>query len=118
MKTDVLKNLIKEAVKEAIHEEMREILLEAVKANKQPIRESINEDYKTMKFNSSNVNTNPVNPRKAYMDILEDMSKGPSTGLEGEFKIEGPINTMAEGTSLPSGQLGLDQIMGLIGGNK
>ncbi len=34
----------------------------------------------------------------------------------GEFKINGPMNTVTEGSSLPSGQLGLDQIMGLIGG--
>ena len=33
---------------------------------------------------------------------------------KGEFKINGPMNTMAEGSALPQGQLGLDQIMNLI----
>ena len=49
------------------------------------------------------------------MDILNDMSQGPTSGFAGDFKVNGPVNTMSEGSSLPGGQLGLDQIMGLIG---
>ena len=37
MKISQLKNIVKEAVKEAIQEEIKDILLEAVKGNKQPI---------------------------------------------------------------------------------
>jgi hypothetical protein len=117
MKTDALKKLIKEAVREAIQDELKDILLEAVRSNKQPIRESYQvSDDRTLNFNSNGVLKTPINTKQAYMDILEDMTKGPKTGLEGEFKINGPINTMSEGSSLPEGQLGLDQIMGLIGG--
>ena len=50
------------------------------------------------------------------MDILGDMAQGPKSEFAGEFRVNGPMNTMSEGSSLPSGQLGLDQIMGLIGG--
>jgi hypothetical protein len=115
MKTDALKKLIKEAVKEAIQDELKDILLEAVRSNKQPIRESYTPlDDRTLNFNSSNIPRTPVNTKQAYMDILGDMAKGPKTGLEGEFKVTGPMNTMSEGSSLPEGQLGLDQIMNLI----
>ena len=115
MKTDILKKLIKEAVKEAIQDQLKDILLEAVKSNKQPIKESYTPiDNRTISFTSNDVPRNPINTKQAYMDILGDMAKGPETGLFGEFKINGPINTMAEGSALPQGQLGLDQIMNLI----
>jgi hypothetical protein len=115
MKTDILKKLIKEAVREAIQEELKDVLLEALKTNKQPIRESYQvSDDRTLNFTSNQVPRTPINTKQAYMDILGDMAKGPDTGLTGEFKINGPINTMAEGSALPQGQLGLDQIMNLI----
>ena len=115
MKTDILKKLIKEAVKEAIQDELKDILLEAVRSNKQPIKESYQvSNDRTLNFTSNQVPKTPINTKQAYMDILGDMAKGPETGLSGEFKINGPINTMAEGSALPQGQLGLDQIMNLI----
>lgn len=115
MKTDSLKQLIKEAVKEAIHEELKDILLEAVKSNKQPIKESYQvSDDRTLSFTSNNVPKTPINTKQAYMDILSDMARGPESGFAGEFKVNGPVNTMSEGSALPQGQLGLDQIMNLI----
>jgi hypothetical protein len=115
MKTDILKKLIKEAVKEAIHEELKDILFEAFKSNKQPIKESYTpSDNRTISFTSQNVSKSPIDTKKAYMDILNDMSQGPKSGFNGDFKVSGPMNTMAEGSSLPDGQLGLDQIMNLI----
>jgi hypothetical protein len=115
MKTDILKKLIKDAVREAIQDELKDILLEAVRSNKQPIRESYQvSDDRTLNFTSNQVPKNPINTKQAYMDILGDMARGPKSGLEGEFKISGPVNTMSEGSSLPEGQLGLDQIMNLI----
>jgi hypothetical protein len=115
MKTDALKKLIKDAVREAIQDELKDILLEAVRSNKQPIRESYQvSDDRTLNFTSNQVPKTPVNTKQAYMDILGDMARGPKTGLEGEFRVNGPMNTMSEGSSLPEGQLGLDQIMNLI----
>jgi hypothetical protein len=117
MKTDILKKLIKDAVREAIQDELKDILLEAVRSNKQPIRESYQvSDDRTLNFTSNQVPKTSMNTKQAYMDILGDMAMGPKSGLEGEFKVTGPMNTMSEGSSLPEGQLGLDQIMGLIGG--
>ena len=122
MKIEILKKLIKEAVKEAIQDELKDILLEAIRSNKQPIKESYQvSDDRTLNFNTNMIPHQSQSPvksnidtKKAYMDILGDMAKGPKTGLEGEFKVNGPINTMSEGSSLPEGQLGLDQIMNLI----
>lgn len=120
MKPSELKNLLKEAVKEAFREEFKDILLEAVRANKQPITESYrgNEDTRTISFNSNSIPhqqpKSPVDAKKAYMDILDDMAQGPKSGFDGEFKVNGPVNTMSEGSSLPGGQVGLDQIMSLI----
>jgi hypothetical protein len=123
MKQNELKDLIKIAVREAIQEELKDILLEAVKSNKQPVNESyqVGAD-RTLKFNSSNVptqfNAQPLitatNPRQSYMDILAEMSQPTPSGFEGDFKVSGEMNTMSEGSSLPGGQLGLDQIMNLI----
>jgi hypothetical protein len=115
MKTDALKKLIKDAVREVIQDELKDILLEAIRSNKQPIRESYQvSDDRTLNFTSNQVPKTPINTKQAYMDILGDIAKGPKSGLEGEFRVNGPVNTMSEGSSLPDGQLGLDQIMNLI----
>jgi hypothetical protein len=115
MKTDILKRLIKEAVKEAIHEEMKDILLEAVRGNKQPITES---NMKTLNFTTKNIPTpqSNFNAKQAYMDVLNETAETPKSGFEGEFKINGGMNTISEGSALPGGQLGLDQIMSLMNG--
>jgi hypothetical protein len=115
MKTEILKSFIKEAVREAIQEELKDILLEAFKANKQTIKESYQvSDDKTLNFNSNNVPKTPINTKQAYVDILSGIAQGPENGFKGDFKVSGPVNTMAEGSALPPGQLGLDQIMNLI----
>jgi hypothetical protein len=113
MKTNILKQLIKEAVKEVFQEEMRDILLEAVRSNKQPINESLDSKTRTMDFGSMSQKLTPViNTKQAYMDILSDIARGPKNGLEGEFKINGNVDVV--NGSLPEGQLGIDQIMNLI----
>jgi hypothetical protein len=114
MKTDILKKLIKDAVKEAIQEELKEVLLEAVRGNKQPITESTN---RTLSFNTNMIpHQQPTKPnmdtKKAYMDILGEMAQGPKSGFDGDFKVAGPIDPV--NGALPEGQLGLDQIMGLL----
>ena len=115
MKTDALKKLIKEAVKEAIQDELKNILLEAVKSNKQSIKESYQvRDDRTLSFNTNSLPKSPINTKQSYMDILNNMAQGPENGFTGDFKVSGPVNTMSEGSSLPQGQLGLDQIMNLI----
>jgi hypothetical protein len=114
MKADILKKFIKDAVREAVQEELKDILLEAFKSNKQTIRES---NDRTLNFNTNSIPHQPaskpsINPKQAYMEILGDIAKGPKSGFEGEFKVQGNVDPI--NGSLPEGQLGLDQIMGLI----
>jgi hypothetical protein len=83
-------------------------------SNKQTIKES---NDRTLSFNTNSIPHQPVskpsvNPKQAYMEILGDIAKGPKSGFEGEFKVQGHVDPI--NGSLPEGQLGLDQIMGLI----
>lgn len=114
MKTEIFKKLIKEAVKEAIHEELKDILLESIKGNKKPINES--NDIKSFNFTTNSIPHQPqqtnYNTKQAYMDILKETAEGPKSGFAGEFKPVGPIDSM--NGALPEGQLGIDQILGLI----
>ena len=123
MDTKVFKKLIKEAVKEAMQEELKEVLLEAIKAprvmssaeyNTTPLREntsipsgtsrqsykdlmnSIESDMKTFRFDSSNV-----------ADF--GASRTP------QYTAPSNYNTAGEGSSLPPGEVNLNQIMNLIG---
>lgn len=117
MKPSEFKKLIKESVREAIQEELKDILLEAVRSNKQLVTEAYPD--KTLNFNTNSIphqqpTKPPINTKKAYMDILGEMAQDPKSGFEGEFKVSGPRDTISEGSSLPEGQLSLDQIMGLI----
>jgi len=57
-----------------------------------------------------------VDKRKAYMDIIGNMARGNDeinfTTNNNPF-IPTPVNITAEGSSLPPGEVSLDQIMGL-----
>ena len=119
MKANILKKLIKEAVKEAIQEELKEVLLEAVRAPKQVVNET----------KLSTPTTNPPSPspstisladqRKKYMDVIGetalsfDSTHAPGFGNQ-PFNPQGSIDTTSEGGSLPSGEVNMDQIMGLM----
>ena len=114
MKTTELKKLIKGAVKEAIQEELKEILLEAVRAPKisgivppSPVMEQI-------------TNNQPQKPqlteedkREAYRNILGDMAAPLNTSnSQGQFQPQSGYD-VANG-SLPGGEVGMSQIMGLM----
>ena len=119
MKIEGLKKLIKEAVREVIQEELKDILLEAVKSPKTVVQESyapaptyqpqvpstVNHDFRrnlrdmiggefdaTITANSSHVQ--PAYAQPAYTPP--------------------PVNTASEGSSLPGGEVSLDQIMGIM----
>jgi hypothetical protein len=121
MKTTELKKLIKGAVKEAIQEELKEILLEAVRAPRiggtaapSPVMES------TMMGTPTTNVAQPTNPplteqekREAYKNILGDMAAPlNSSKAQGTFQPQGGYD-VANG-SLPGGNVGMDQIMGLM----
>lgn len=115
MKPSELKNFIKVAVKEAIQEELKNILLEAIKSNNTGGHGVVNEN-RTLSFTTQNIPHQTPKPsvdtKRAYMDILGEIAQGPKSGFDGEFKVQGSVDPI--NGSLPEGQLGLDQIMGLI----
>jgi hypothetical protein len=110
MKPTEFKKIIKEAVKEAIHEELKDIILEAVKSPK-----------------STSVGTGVVNEniipapekRQRYMDVLNEtagLAQGMDTISMTSANVFKPmvVNTAAEGSSLPPGEVDMSQIMGLL----
>jgi hypothetical protein len=123
MKTAELKSLIKEAVREAIQEEIKDILLEAVRSPKTPIMES-----PVGSGGHGVANTTPA-PQKSYSEkraMYENMinemktmsftsNDARSMGVDANtLQVAPGMNTMADGTKLPEGNVGLDMIMGLM----
>ncbi len=105
MKSQAFKSLIKEAVKEAIQEELKEVLLEAVKAPKQ-----IN-TYQPVNETLPKTSTPVSEDRRAkYANILgETAAQFTSQDIQ-KFNPQGAM----PGGDLPKGDLGMDQIMGLL----
>lgn len=109
MKTSQLKTLVKEAVKEAIQEELREILLEAVKSPK-VVTES--KDTYAQPNLSNPKQLTPQERKDMFSGILGEMQQGgaATTAYQGTFNPKGTM----PGGDLPSGEVGMDQIMNMI----
>ena len=117
MKTDILKKLIKEAVREAIQEEIKDILLEAVKSPKTVVQETY-----------TPIHPNPVAFQTSGTTVNHDLKRNLRSMIGGEFDATitansshaqpsytpPPVNTAGEGSSLPGGEVSLDQIMGIM----
>ncbi len=107
MKIEKLKDIIKEATREVIREELKEILLEAVKRPSNVVNENISP---TISANKESIKSNL---RSSYKDILGETAQTMTTSnLTGTFQPK-PGMDPANGT-LPSGQVSLDQISGLL----
>jgi len=114
MKIDILKKLIKEAVREAIQDELKDILLEAVKSPKTVVQETYT----------------PTPTYSAPTTVNHDLRRNLRSMIGGEFDTvitansshaqpaysPPPVSTMGEGSSLPGGEVSLDQIMGIMSG--
>lgn len=102
MKPQAFKTLIKEAVKEAIQEELKEILLEAVKSPKQTVVEQKIVEGPSMSSSEK---------RAAYQNIMGDIrAQFTSQNVSQPFNPRGTV----PGGDLPSGEVNMDQIMGLL----
>jgi microcystin degradation protein MlrC len=120
MKSTELKTLIKEAVREAIQEELKEILLEAVRSPKAPIQEAYQMHPVTVNATTTQTPQKSLSEKKAmYESILNDMSTmsftsadARSMGVDNNTFRPRAID-QANG-ALPEGNVGLDQIMGLM----
>ena len=123
MKTAELKSLIKEAVREAIQEEIKDILLEAVRSPKATIQEAYQMHPVTV--NSTTTPTpqkSAAEKRAMYENMINEMktmsftsNDARSMGVDANtLQVAPGMNTMADGTKLPDGNVGLDMIMGLM----
>jgi hypothetical protein len=112
MKTDALKNLIKEAVREAIQEELKDILLEAVRAPKTIVTETVRDTYAQPHIEKPK-QLNAAERQAMFGGILGEMQNGGAATSQyaGNFN-PAPVDTI--NGSLPAGEVGLDQIMGLM----
>jgi hypothetical protein len=109
MKSTDFKKIIKEAVREAIQEELKDILLEAVKAPKQVVRESYNPPARTPE---PSFTPPTMDLRSKYMDVLGETALSfTSNDVPNGFIPQSvdPING-----NLGTGELGMDQIMKLM----
>jgi hypothetical protein len=112
MKTTELKNLIKEAVKEAIQEELKEILLEAVRAPKTVMQESLRDTYAQPHIEKPKQLT-AAERQAMFGGILGEMQMGGAATSQyaGNFQ---PNSVDTINGALPEGSVGLDQIMALM----
>ena len=112
MKTDFLKKLIKEAVREAIQEEIKDILLEAVRSPKTVVNENANPIPYTTK--SPTINPDIKRNLRSMVGGEFDTTISANSSMVQPSYIPPPVNTVGEGSSLPPGEVSLDQIMGIM----
>ncbi len=112
MKTTELKNLIKEAVREAIQEELKDILLEAVRAPKTVVQESLKDTYAQPHIEKPKQLT-AAERQAMFGGILGEMQMGgvATSQYAGNFQ---PKSVDTINGALPEGNVGLDQIMALM----
>ena len=112
MKTDFLKKLIKEAVREAIQEEIKDILLEAVRTPKTVVNENVNSIPYAAK--SSTINPDIKRNLRSMIGGEFDATITANSFHAQPSYTPPPVSTTGEGSSLPGGEVSLDQIMGLM----
>lgn len=114
MKTSELRKLIEESVRKVIQEELKEILIEAVKSPKQVIRESYSPSQNPFPTTTPPPTfTQPtMDVRQKYRDILGETAMS-FTSNDASIPFT-PSSVDPVNGSLGHGELGLDQIMGLI----
>lgn len=118
MKLTELRKVIREEVREAIQEELKDILLEAVKA---PRTATPTQNVMAEGFNHGGQTPPPPQPidiearRAAQKGILDKMMFGDGNVSLNTTDVNtfNPRGAMAGG-DLPPGNVGLDQIMGLM----
>lgn len=129
-----LKKLIKETVKEAIQEELKDILLEAVRAPKLTLEGNpagvggygTSNQAMTETVLHKTPTAPTVHTREKYASLLNGMmesrdgnlnlnsTNAMSFGASQEYRPPATANTAGEGSSLPAGEVNLNQIMGLM----
>jgi hypothetical protein len=109
MKLNELRKVIREEVKAAIQEELKDILLEAVRSPKGAITETVTSPSKPQ--------VDPAAQQAARQSIMQSMMNAGGNPMMTTKDVNtfNPQGAMPGG-DLPAGNVGLDQIMGLMNG--
>jgi hypothetical protein len=119
MKLNELRKVIREEVKAAIQEELKDILLEAVRSPKTVVTGTTPQQNTTQALPEAD----KAKLRENMMGVLDSMKPGQDTlsfnstdarNMGGNLQVAPGMNTSGEGSQLPAGNVGLDQIMGLM----
>jgi hypothetical protein len=119
MKLNELRKVIREEVKAAIQEELKDILLEAVRSPKTVVTGTTPQQNTTQALPEAD----KAKLRENMMGVLDGMKPGQDTlsfnstdarNMGGNLQVAPGMNTSGEGSQLPAGNVGLDQIMGLM----
>lgn len=114
MKSSELKKMLKEAVREAMREELQDILVEAINSaqSTSPVTENTTQRPSLAQDFSDEQQT------AFRQQLRSQMMGGDMTFNSGHAQPMGfnppPMNTAGEGSALPSGEVSMDQIMGLM----
>ena len=111
MKVEVLKKIIKETVKEAIQEELKDMLYESFKSGGRPL-------------SNSQMTPPPVQPksqpidrqalREQYQNVLGETAATFNSSQVGQPLQITSTDTTSPNSSLPAGEVSMDQIMGIM----
>ena len=121
MKLNELRKVIREEVKAAIQEELKDILLEAVRSPKTVVTGTTPQQSTPQALPEAD----KAKLRENMMGVLDGMKPGQDTlsfnstdarNMGGNLQVAPGMNTSGEGSQLPAGNVGLDQIMGLMKG--
>jgi hypothetical protein len=108
MKQTEFKKMIKEAVREVFQEEMKELLLEAVRSPKTVVTENIQQPTR------SNI---PVDIKRNLRNMIGgefDTTISANSSMVQPTYTPPPVSTIGDGSSLPPGEVSLNQIMGIM----
>jgi len=116
MKLTDLKNAMREVVREVVQDELKDILLEAIKSNKQPIQEQRTYAPPAAAPQAATPEVKQ-NIRENYMNVLGDMKAQFNSGHVAPrqgVQVNGPVDTTSPNGKLPEGEVSMDQIMGIM----
>jgi hypothetical protein len=126
MKVNDLKKIIKESVREAIQEEIKDILIEAVRAPKQVVQETVqpvtqNKQPQQQTSQQPLPESEKMKLRENMMSVLDGMKPGANGTMSATtnsipLQVNGIIDTSSPNGQLPQGEVSMNQIMGLMGG--
>ena len=116
MKLTELRKVIREEVREAIQEELKDILLEAVRSPKPTITAGSNFNPQTPISESTTPQMTNESKQAARQAIMSQMmaGQGNATLTSADVNTFQARPTDSANGKLPEGNVGLDQIMGLM----